>query len=175
MKKFMATFILVAFLFNSIMPPAIGAQMPWMPTPGTMVNLSPAFTPAHLKGMVIHPEDPFLFDFILHRGNDAMDDGQKKEEYTKLIKYFLAAMAVPDKEQWVNLSPYEKGRITSDTFGLTEMGRDLLAQDYLLKQITASLTEPGSELGKKFWTQVYEKTQEKFGTTDVPEIGRAHV
>ena len=36
----------------------------------------------------------------------------------------------------INLSPYEKNRIVEDNFGKTEMGRDLLAQDYLLKQIT---------------------------------------
>ena len=28
------------------------------------------------------------------------------------------------------------------SFGLTEMGRDLLAEDYMLKQITASLIYP---------------------------------
>ena len=39
------------------------------------------------------------------------DKDQKEEEYTKLIKYFLASLTIPDDHQWVNLSPYEKNRI----------------------------------------------------------------
>ena len=62
-----------------------------------------------------------------------------KEEADKLIKYFLASLTVPEDELWVNLSPYEEGRIISKKFGQTEMGRDLLAQDYILKQLTASM------------------------------------
>jgi hypothetical protein len=48
------------------------------------------------------------------------------------------------------------------------MGRDLLAQDYLLKQIAASLTNPDTGLGKKFWDGVYGKAYDMFGTTDIP-------
>jgi len=44
----------------------------------------------------------------------------------------LASLAVPDDNQWVNLSPYERDRIIKFDFGKTEMGRDLLAQDYTL-------------------------------------------
>ena len=69
---------------------------------------------------------------------------------------------------WVNLSPYEKDRIVPDAFGQTEMGRDLLAQDYMLKQLTASLMYPGEELGKKFWDNVYKEAQERYGTTNIP-------
>ncbi|MBF0387374.1 MAG: hypothetical protein HQL20_05915 [Candidatus Omnitrophica bacterium] len=48
------------------------------------------------------------------------------------------------------------------------MGRDLLAQDYLLKQITASVIYPEGETGKAFWKKVYEKTYATYGTTDIP-------
>ena len=63
---------------------------------------------------------------------------------------------------WVNLSPYEKDRIVPQSFGQTEMGRDLLAEDYLLKQVTASLIYPEDEVGKKFWKRIYEEAQKKF-------------
>ena len=53
-------------------------------------------------------------------------------------------------------------------FGLTEMGRDLLAEDYMLKQITASLIYPEGETGKKFWKRIYEEAEKKFGTTNIP-------
>ncbi|MBF0511852.1 MAG: hypothetical protein HQL13_05940 [Candidatus Omnitrophica bacterium] len=68
----------------------------------------------------------------------------------------------------INLSPYEKDRIIPHSFGLTEMGRDLLAEDYILKQITASLIYPEDKTGQKFWKRVYEEAQRKFGMTNVP-------
>ncbi len=133
-----------------------------------MVHLSPEFTPAYLKGIVIHPENALKFDFIIYKGDQPLSDAKKKEEYTKLTKYFLASLAIPDEDQWVNLSPYEKERIIKDDFGKTEMGRDLLAQDYLLKQITASLIYPQDKLGKEFWNRVYAQAQKQFGTTNIP-------
>ena len=48
------------------------------------------------------------------------------------------------------------------------MGRDLLAEDYILKQITASLIYPEEQTGKQFWKRVYEEAAKKFGTTDIP-------
>jgi hypothetical protein len=66
------------------------------------------------------------------------------------------------------LSPYEKDRIIPQSFGLTEMGRDLLAEDYMLKQITASLIYPENKIGKRFWKRIYEQAAQKFGTTHIP-------
>ncbi|MBI4309024.1 MAG: hypothetical protein HY591_01700 [Candidatus Omnitrophica bacterium] len=86
----------------------------------------------------------------------------------KLIKYFLAALTIKEDDLWVNLSPYEKNRMISEEFGKTELGRDMLAQDYILKQLTASLIYPEKELGKKFWDNVYAKAQQMFGTSQVP-------
>ena len=48
------------------------------------------------------------------------------------------------------------------------MGRDLFAEDYMLKQITASLIYPEDEIGKKFWKRIYEEAYKKFGTTNIP-------
>jgi len=139
-----------------------------LPSPGTMVSLSPAFNPTMIKGITIHPEDPFLFDFIVHPGDDHLQDEALQEESMKLIKYFMAALTVPEDEMWVNLSPYEKDRIISKGFGNTEMGRDLLAQDYMLKQLTASLMYPEGQLGSDFWERVYKRAYEEYGTTEVP-------
>ncbi len=139
-----------------------------MPRPGDMVHLSPDFTPAYLKGIIIQPDNALKFDFLVDKGSSPLNGAPKKQEYNKLIKYFLAALTVPDKDQWVNLSPYEKNRIIEGDFGKTEMGRDLLAQDYLLKQITSSLMYPDSGLGKKFWDKVYERAYKEFGNTNIP-------
>ena len=66
--------------------------------------------------------------------------------------------------------PYERGRIIPEDMALTNAGNTLLEQDKLLKQISSSLTYPESQLGKKFWEQVYKKTYEKYGTTHLPSI-----
>ncbi len=144
-----------------------------LPAPGSMVALSAPYHPPVLAGMKIHPDDPFRFDFILDKGDmghgvETQNFASLREDSTRLIKYFLAALTVPEKDLWVNLSPYEKDHIVPDAFGQTEMGRDLLAQDYLLKQITASIIYPEDEVGKKFWKKVYAKAYERYGTTDIP-------
>jgi hypothetical protein len=161
--------VLAAFFGLSVQMPVFAQidPIPRMPKPGAMVHLSPAYTPAYLKGIVIHPENALKFDFIIYKGDKPLSDAQKREEYTKLTKYFLASLAIPDDDQWVNLSPYEKDRIIKDDFGKTEMGRDLLAQDYLLKQITASLIYPQDSLGKKFWDKIYAEAQKQYGTTNI--------
>ena len=144
--------------------------------PGVMVHLSPPLDPPMLKGIKVHPDDPFKFDFILDQGDGIATseaDPSSHQEYvraeaSKLVRYFLASLTIPEKDLWVNLSPYEKQRIVPQNFGLTEMGRDLLAEDYILKQITASLIYPEGETGRKFWKRVYEEAAKKFGTTNIP-------
>ena len=139
-----------------------------LPVPGTMVPVSPGYLPALLKGLTIHPENPLAFNFYVDTGDTDLSGQALKDESTTLIKYFLAALTVPDKDLWVNLSPYENDRIIAPGFGLTEMGRDLLAQDYLLKQLASSLMYPEQDLGKKFWDRVYKKAQARYGTTELP-------
>ncbi len=154
--------ILTVFLTNTCLPLSC-AQAITSPLEN-MVSLSPAFHPPILTGVKVYTKDPFRFDFILDQGSTPKVEAVA----TRLIKYFLAALTIPEKDLWVNLSPYEKNRIVPEAFGQTEMGRDLLAQDYLLKQITASLMHPEVGLGKKFWDEIYKQAQAKFGTTDIP-------
>jgi len=160
--------IIVAFAGSFVVLPAhIQAQsVMGLPQPGVMVPLSPAFQPALIKGLRVYPDDPLRFDFIIDTGNLVLKGNPLKLESTKLIKYFMASLTVPEENLWVNLSPYEKDRIIPSDFGQTEMGRDLLAQDYLLKQITASLIYPEDELGKTFWDKVYKKVEALYGTTE---------
>ncbi|MBF0504502.1 MAG: hypothetical protein HQL14_05290 [Candidatus Omnitrophica bacterium] len=164
--------IVMAFVFNSLGPlPTVSANEFRLPVPGIRVYLSPQFNPPILKGLKVYTDNPFRFDFILDQGDDygsLAKEEDLKEESVRLIKYFLVTLTIPEKDLWVNLSPYEKDRIIPKSFGLTEMGRDLLAQDYMLKQITASLMYPEDELGKKFWKSIYEKALKRLGTTDIP-------
>jgi hypothetical protein len=170
MRKAISILVFVAFMGTS-MPSLDYAQtspFPWMPKPGAMVDLSPFFDPAIIKGITIHKDNPFLFDFIVDCGQDHLQGEALKNEGEKLIKYFLASLTIPEKELWVNLSPYEKDRTIPEALAQTEMGRDLLSQDYILKQLTASLIYPERELGKAFWEKVYTKARQMYGTTQVP-------
>ncbi len=134
-----------------------------------MLNVSPVYTPPMIKGLTIDQENPLHFQFIIDTGNEQYkDNDQLREESTRLIKYFLASLTVPENEMWVNLSPHEKDRIIPDGFGQTEMGRDLLAQDYILKQLTASLIYPEKELGAEFWKKVHDRAWKEFKTKEIP-------
>lgn len=145
------------------------AQSPLnLPAPGTMVAPSAGYTPAMISGITIYPENPLQFDFIIDTGDDYLQGEELRRESKKLINYFLATLTVPEDEMWVNLSPYEKDRIIADGLGVTEMGRDMLAQDYMLKQLTASLMYPEEEIGEAFWKKIYAKAQARFGTTEIP-------
>ena len=86
-----------------------------LPIPGTMLAPSPAFVPVLLKGMTVHPEDPFQFDFIIDSGNTEFSSDQVKEESERLVKYFLASMTVPKDDLWVKLSPYENDAVNTGT------------------------------------------------------------
>lgn len=170
--------LVFAFFVNSLgVLPLAQAQEFVLPAPGVMVPLSHEFYPPILKGIKIHPENPFKFDFVLDLGDNRLSpsggdsslaNSQLKDESKRLIKYFLASLTIPEKDLWVNLSPYEKDRIIPQSFGMTEMGRDLLAEDYMLKQITASLIYPDGETGRIFWKHVYEEATKHYGTTNVP-------
>lgn len=139
-----------------------------LPVPGTMITPSGSFNPPIMLGMQINPQSPFEFNFIISGGDDNLQGAALEAESQKLINYFLASMTVPEDEMWVNLSPYEKDRIIADGLSQTEMGRDLLAQDYMLKQFTASLMYPEEGLGEEFWKRVQEKAEAKFGDIDIP-------
>jgi len=169
MKTFISAFTLWCFLITSVIGTCpVYAQEFRLPAPGVRVVLSPQFNPPILKGIKVHPDNPFRFDFILDKGDvETPLMASLRDESAKLIKYFFASLTIPEKDLWVNLSPYEKDRIVPQSFGRTEMGRDLLAEDYMLKQITASLIYPEDEIGKKFWKRIYEEAARKFGTTNI--------
>jgi len=169
------TFKCFIWIFNGIF---ILSSIPPFPAQAQIAPSSSAVSraPVLLKGLTIDRNDPFQFEFLIDAG-DAVGAGSKPvltqgrvtnpplhDESLKLIKYFLASLTLPEKDLWVNLSPYEHDRIIPGVFGQTEMGRDLLSQDYILKQLTASLMSPENEQGKKFWEKVYSQS----GLTDIP-------
>ncbi|MEW5895390.1 MAG: 2-phospho-L-lactate transferase CofD family protein [Candidatus Omnitrophota bacterium] len=171
-QRLVSGFLVFVFSLGVTFPPDIArAQiLPDLLSPGMMVSQSSGYAPVLIKGITVHPENPLAFDFIIDTGDSGIElkSQRFRQESLRLVKYFLASLTVPANELWVNLSPYEEDRVIPQSFGLTEMGIDLLAQDYMLKQLTASLTYPEDELGKKFWKRVYERAYKELGTTSVP-------
>jgi len=167
--KVLVSFAICVLLVNLIiLPSRIQAEGVFtLPASGTMMTPTPAFIPAAIKGMQIFENNPLRFDFIIDTGQSELEDESLKKETNKLVKYFLAALTVPAEDLWVNLSPYEKDRVIPEKFGFTQMGRDLLRQDYILKQLTASLIYPERSLGKNFWDRVYAKVYKLYGSTEI--------
>jgi hypothetical protein len=164
-------FLNVVFLSAQIYFPSLSfAQNTTLnlPPPGTLVTQTKKYAPVIIRGVTINPNDPLKFDFVIDTGDTRLDGSALEEESMKLVKYFMAALTVPEQELWVNLSPYAPEQIIPNVLGETEMGRDLLAQDYILKQLTASLMHPEERLGNEFWARVQTKAQELFGTSNIP-------
>jgi len=166
-RKLLHILVILIFTLNSLQPIARSQSVPDLPAPGSLVNLSPSYEPALIKGLTVHKDNPLLFDFIVDSGNKA-PRGILKKDADRLIKYFFACLTIPEKDLWVNLSPYEKKKIVPKALGQTALGRDLLAEDYILKQLTASLIYPEKDLGKEFWDRIYSKSRQMFGTAQIP-------
>ncbi|MBF0531574.1 MAG: hypothetical protein HQL23_00575 [Candidatus Omnitrophica bacterium] len=166
-RRIVAIFILSAFISAQVDPVA-GQGLAQLPATVSRPALSLEFGPPLLKGVKVYADNPFKLDFILDVGNADYLPEKLKTESGRLVKYFLAALTVPEKDLWVNLSPYEKNRVIPDSLAVTDLGRDLLSQDFILKQITASLLNPDSPVGKEFWEKVYGYARQRYGTTDIP-------
>ncbi len=162
-RRAVTSVVLAAFLLNSGI-----VALPYAHAQAAQAVQIPVSAAPLLQGVRIYPDDPLRIDFILDKGRVQAKTEELSSVSARLIKYFLAAVTVPEQDLWVNLSPYEKDRIVPDAFGVTEMGRDLLLQDHLLKQITSSLMDPAGPVGKKFWDRIYAEAQRRYGTTEIP-------
>ncbi|MCA9402965.1 MAG: hypothetical protein KC897_04225 [Candidatus Omnitrophica bacterium] len=160
--------VICSFTVSLVAPQAAFAQTALMPQPGARVETSENFTPPIVTGIQLSPEDPLQINFLIDTGDDQAAGDDLTAASQKLIQYFFAALTVPENELWVNLSPYEENRIIADPLSHTAMGRDMLAQDYLLKQLSASMMYPEDELGRRFWDRVQQKALQRFGTTEIP-------
>jgi len=173
-KRLIASLLCFAF-FNlqciqaqATLPLSENFSVDQLPVPGSMIGTTAAYTPLTLKGLIVHPENALKFDFLMDTGYSQLKGNDLSNEALKIMKYFLTVLTIPEDDLWVNLSPYEKDRIIQNNFGQTVMGRDLLAEDYILKQLTASLIYPEKSLGKEFWQAVYDKAEKDYGTTQIP-------
>ena len=162
---------LMAFVIFSgnIVNSAIAAEgfVGILPPPGERVAPSAFYQPPLLVGLKVFPDNPLRFNFIIDVGSRKENLYGLRKASRQMIGYFLAGLTIPDEDIWVNLSPQEKDRIAADSLSETWMGRDMLAQDYLLKQMASALSYPESSLGRTFWADIYRRLQEAYGTSDI--------
>jgi len=101
MKRILPIYILLCFLVTSIIGPnPVCAQELRLPVPGVRVGLSPEFNPLIIKGIKVHPDNPLRFDFILDKGDSHVSNTALKDESSKLIKYFLTSLTIPEQDLW---------------------------------------------------------------------------
>lgn len=166
-KKITTILVLIFFVWVTLFPKELLAQKSYaLPPVGAQIGLSTPFSPCLLKGLIIDSEDPTQFNFIVDTG-DLNDEYAIQSEAERLLQYFLTVWTIPDDHFWVNLSPYEKDKVIPDFFGRTLMGRDLLAEDYLLKQLSATLTDPTTEIGQNFWDLVHKTVSDEVDVKNI--------
>ncbi|MDP8213229.1 MAG: hypothetical protein P9X22_08095 [Candidatus Zapsychrus exili] len=168
-KILSCTIIFALFICNiGLVSPSFAQTALNVASTEAILPLSPQFNPILIKGITPNVDNPLEFNFIIDTGDIDVKGEALESESMKLVKYFLSALTVPQEDLWVNLTPGEEDRIVSEKLGQTDMGRDLLSQDYILKQLSASLFYPKSEIGKKFWDRIYSEVNSKYGSVDIP-------
>lgn len=169
-------YILLAFGFTTFLSYNISqkqlcyAQLTSLAIPnnlpiGELRVTNKSFDLATIRGIKFNPNNSNEIKFYF----DTMDSKSLSDkEADKLIKYFLGFLSLPEDKLWVNLSPYEKDRIIPDSLAKLDIGKDMLIEDFLLKQLTASLTSPKTKQGKKFWENVYKQVYKLAKTKNIP-------
>ena len=86
-----------------------------------------------------------------------------EQEKKIAVQYFIAALTIPEPDLWVNLRTDQKDVICPYRLGLTELGKTMLAQDFLLKRRAAQLCDPKKPVGKLFNDRAwYERNGAKY-------------
>src|SRR5271169_6342662 len=97
-RRLIASLVCLAFILSNFQYSyAQDFSINQLPVPGTMVSISPNFEPALIRGLTVHKDNPFLFDFIVDPGQSKLSQQTLKDESERMIKYFFASLTIPDK------------------------------------------------------------------------------
>ena len=145
------TFVLTMVFVDVLRIKNTQASVLGLPEPTQMVLVSEDYSYPLLQGLKVDPQNPLNIKFIITKE----DQGSvTQKEAAELVRYFMASLTVPTESLWVNLSPYEQDRIINDKLGETDLGKGFLSQDYVLKQLSSSLTHPESDIGESYWEEI---------------------
>ncbi|RJO65437.1 MAG: hypothetical protein C4540_01395 [Candidatus Omnitrophota bacterium] len=126
-----------------------------------------AARPIHLRYCAYEPVSN-QFRVLIDKG-DSGDIGQKSlgAATQQLLDYFFIGIALPNDSFWVNLRPDAEDKILDKDLSTTRMGKVLLEADLQLKKDTAQLVSPNTAEGSEYWTKLYKKAEELFGSSNV--------
>jgi len=139
------------------------------------VQRSQPLVPAQFRACRLDPSNPLQLDLILDPGDVRLHSGAIIDIANTLSDYLLTAIAIPIDQLWVNLSPFERNRTMSPQLRGTQMGLDLLEQDYVLKQLTSSLLYPESEPGKSYWAALYGSTSNEIQVPTIQTVNKVWI
>jgi len=119
--------------------------------------------PPVIRGLRFDQDNPLNLEFLFDlQGQDKID----KADSDRLIRYFLAGLTIPEDKLWVNLSPLDKDRVTPNILNSTDLGNDLVRQDYMLKQLGSALTYPETDIGQAYWSDLRSALVQQTGNPD---------
>ena len=102
------------------------------------------------------------------RNDDSRAELQDLTSTTQdLMKYFYIGLTLPNDTFWVNLRPDSPDNIIDQDLAKTDLGKILLEADLQLKKDTAQFTSPQSIEGKEYWSKLYKKAGELFGSDQI--------
>lgn len=160
MRKIIAATIIISLFVNALLDkPALSNNQAGQ---SLALNTIKVDYP-HLYGISFNPNQSFTLDFYVNNNR------KRSAKTTELfIKYFLSFLTIPKEKLWVNLSVYEQDRIMPEILENLDVGKDFLAQDYSLKQLTGIMTDPNNYYGRKFWQWLNKITYQYCRTLNLP-------
>jgi len=150
-RRASALFLVLVFMFVTSMSDLTRsalAQDNGLPIPNALLSISKPHAEPVMVGFKFDPQKPYDMEFLFDSGDEKSVAPAVSQ---RLIRMFFAALTVPENKLWVNLSPFEADRVIEPSVATTELGDAFLSQDYLLKQLSSSLTVPDTDTGKAYW------------------------
>lgn len=167
-RRLICCVVAFSVFWSALYPSVVSAQSAGVLMPALPVDpVIEGYNPMSIRGIKIYPDQPLRFDLLVDKGSSTFEGEALRHDIERLSRLFLASLAVPQEDMWVNLSPDGRQRVMPEQFSRTEMGRILLEQDYLLKQAASAMTHPESSLGAAFWKELYRRLFVEYGSTDV--------
>ncbi|MFA5093299.1 MAG: hypothetical protein WC543_05095 [Candidatus Omnitrophota bacterium] len=117
------------------------------------------------------------FKIVLDKGDlkaKELESAKLKTQAQELLNYFLIGVTLPDSMFWVNLRPDAQENIIDPVLARTDIGKIMLEADLQLKKDTASFTSSQTAIGKEYWSKLYKKAEEIYGSSaaTIPTLTR---
>ncbi len=111
-----------------------------------------------VTGMAISCDNPIQpgFKLVYDATQEKPSENEVIALQTRLGRYLSTFLVIEGEHLHVSLSPHDAYGGLTKPLRHTELGRDLLAQDVVLKHYTAQLLHPDTDLGNFFWSKIDE-------------------